>query len=589
MKMIHDSRCAKYRSPMGAQPCNTQIRLFLETDAPEAIVRFWMNDTAYHYVMKPVKGGFSYTVTLPENPGLVWYYFICGDRFYGNAQDNLGGVGEEYGCEPPSFQITVYDPAYVTPDWMGDGVMMQILPDRFNKAGDCPCRGRLHADWYEQPCLDIMSNGDNCADDFYGGDLKGIEARLDYLKSMGVTVLYLNPIFMSPSNHKYNTSDYMLVDPALGTEYDLRSLCAKAREMGMRIILDGVFSHTGSDSVYFNREGNFPKNGAFNTKDSPYYSWFTFKKWPHSYKSWWDFDTLPTVDKDSPEFREFIYGSDDSVCAHWIRAGVSGWRLDVADELPMDFIAGFRARMKAEDPDSALIGEVWEDPSRKVSYGKLRCYCEGDTLDSTMNYPLRDAILGFFLGKLTAADCVRALENMYENMPPQFYRSMMNLLGSHDKPRALSILADAGNMEPDRKYRHAITLTAEQYALGKQRLIAAWRMICALPGMPCIYYGDEAGLYGMSDPFCRAAYPWGREDSELVEAFREAAMFRHANPALKYGSIKLEAVGNDVIRIVRALDDQKISLTVNRSGEKLRIKGISVPAFGAAWSRRTVK
>ncbi len=589
MKMIHDSRCAKYRSPMGAQPCNTQIRLFLETDAPEAIVRFWMNDKAYHYAMKPVKGGFTYTVTLPENPGLVWYYFICGDKYYGNAQDNLGGIGEEYASEPPSFQITVYDPAFTTPAWMGDGVMMQILPDRFAKGGSNPCRGRLHRDWYEQPSLDIMTNGDNCADDFYGGDLKGIMGKLDYLKSLGITVLYLNPIFLSPSNHKYNTSDYMQVDPAFGTEEDLTALCTKAKEMGMHIILDGVFSHTGSDSLYFNREGNFGNNGAYNTKKSPYYTWFTFHNWPHDYKSWWDFDTLPTVDKNSEDFRDFIYRSEDSVCAHWIRAGISGWRLDVADELPMDFIAGFRERMKAENPDSALIGEVWEDPSRKVSYGKLRCYCEGDTLDSTMNYPLRDAILDFFLGRINAEACVRVFNSMYENMPVQFYRSTMNLLGSHDKPRVLSILADIGNMEPDRKYRCPITLTSEQYELGKQRLIAAWRMVCALPGMPCVYYGDEAGLYGMSDPFCRAAYPWGREDHELVSAFREAIMYRHANPALKDGSVQLEAIGEDVIRIIRKLDTQTITLTVNRTGENMKVKNINVPAFGAAWSRRTTR
>ena len=206
MKMIHDSRCAKYRSPMGAQPCNTQIRLFLETDAPEACVRFWISEHAQIFPMKKARGGFEYTLTLPEKPGLVWYYFICGDKYYGNAADNMGGMGAEYAAEPPSFQITVYDPAYVTPQWMGDGVMMQILPDRFAKGGDYPCRGRLHADWYEQPCLDIMSNGDNCADDFYGGDLKGVADKLDYLKSLGVTVLYLNPIFMSPSNHKYTGS-----------------------------------------------------------------------------------------------------------------------------------------------------------------------------------------------------------------------------------------------------------------------------------------------------------------------------------------------------------------------------------------------
>lgn len=589
MTMIHDSRRKKYRAPMGAQPCGTQIRLFLETDAPEAIVRFWIDGRAYLYSMKPARGGFEFKFTLPEKPCVVWYYFICGGMFFGNARDDLGGMGELYAHEPPSFQITVYDPAYVTPDWLGEGVMMQIMPDRFCRGGELPCRGRLHTDWYEQPDMCLTENGDNAADDFYGGDLKGICQKLDYIKSLGVTVIYLNPVFMSPSNHKYNTSDYMRVDPAFGTEDDLRALCEKAQAMGIRVILDGVFSHTGSDSVYFNRERNFGDGGAYNSETSPYAGWFSFRKWPDDYKSWWGFDTLPDVDKNSDSFRRFIYGDGDSVCAHWLRTGISGWRLDVADELPMDFIGGFRARMKAEKPDSALIGEVWEDPSRKVAYGALRSYCLGDTLDSTMNYPLRDAILGFFLGRITAGECVRTLESMYENMPPQFYRSTMNLLGSHDKPRALSILADVGNMEPDRKYRRPIELTGEQYALGRQRLIAAWRMVCALPGMPCIYYGDEAGMYGMADPYCRAAYPWGREDKELIEEFRAAAMCRHAHPALKNGSVQLEAVGDDALRIIRVLDREKATLTVNRAAEKQKIKGTIVPACGAVWAFRTLK
>ena len=564
MNLYHDSRDETYRCPAGAQPCGASVRLFLQTDAPDAIVRFWVDDHAYLYPMHAVSGGFEYTFSLPEKPCIVWYYFICGGAYYGNARDNLGGPGEIYAHEPPSYQITVYDPAYETPAWMGDGVMMQIMPDRFFRGGDFPCRGKLHADWYEQPELSLSANGDNAANDFFGGDLLGIRQKLPYIASLGVTALYLNPVFLSPSNHKYDTSDYLQIDPAFGTEADLSALCAEGEKFGIRVILDGVFSHTGADSVYFNREHTFPGPGACDSKDSPYYSWYTFLHWPDKYRCWWGFDTLPNVDKTSRAFREFIIRGEDSVCAHWLRAGTSGWRLDVADELPMDFIAEFRARLKKENPQAALIGEVWDDPSRKVAYGALRSYCLGDTLDGVMNYPLRAAILGYLLGQISPADCARQILSLYENVPPAFARANMNLLGSHDKPRALSVLADAGNMEPDRKYRHPVQLTPEQYALGRKRLIAAWNLVCALPGMPTIYYGDEAGLTGMADPYCRRTYPWGREDETLLAAYRAAAL-RRKNRVLTRGDVRIEP-GEESIKIIRTLAGEKISFTVDTHG-----------------------
>ena len=564
MNLYHDSRDETYRCPAGAQPCGASVRLFLQTDAPDAIVRFWVDDHAYLYPMHAVSGGFEYTFSLPEKPCILWYYFICGGAYYGNARDNLGGPGEIYAHEPPSYQITVYDPAYETPAWMGDGVMMQIMPDRFFRGGDFPCRGKLHADWYEQPELSLSANGDNAANDFFGGDLLGIRQKLPYIASLGVTALYLNPVFLSPSNHKYDTSDYLQIDPAFGTEADLSALCAEGEKFGIRVILDGVFSHTGADSVYFNREHTFPGPGACDSKDSPYYSWYTFLHWPDKYRCWWGFDTLPSVDKTSRAFREFIIRGEDSVCAHWLRAGTSGWRLDVADELPMDFIAEFRARLKKENPQAALIGEVWDDPSRKVAYGALRSYCLGDTLDGVMNYPLRAAILGYLLGQISPADCARQILSLYENVPPAFARANMNLLGSHDKPRALSVLADACNMEPDRKYRHPVQLTPEQYALGRKRLIAAWNLVCALPGMPTIYYGDEAGLTGMADPYCRRTYPWGREDETLIAAYRSAAL-RRKNKVLTRGDVRIEP-GEESIKIIRTLAGEKISFTVDTHG-----------------------
>ncbi|MGI6240062.1 MAG: glycoside hydrolase family 13 protein [Christensenellales bacterium] len=583
MTINHHSRRAKYRSPGGAQPCGTQVRLFLKTDAPEAVVRYWIGDHAYLYKMSSVEGGFAHTIKLPDEPGIVWYYFIVGDLYYGNAPDNMGGVGAIYPHEPPSYQITVYDPAFAPPAWLGDGVMMQIMPDRFHRGGNYACRGRLHADWYEPPEMRLTITGDNEADDFFGGDLKGITQKLPYIKSLGVTVIYLNPIFQAHSNHKYDTADYARIDPAFGTEADFQELCAAARALGIRIVLDGVFSHTGADSIYFNKFGNFDSVGAYNDPNSAYADWYTFHEWPDDYDCWWGFQTLPNVSKQSKTFRDFIIHAPDAICARWIRAGASGWRLDVADELPMDFIRALRARVKAQDAEAAIIGEVWEDPSRKVTYGELRSYCLGDTLDSTMNYPLRAAILGFFTGKLSSEQCARAIESLLENMPWAFARSLMNLISSHDKPRALAVFSDVGNMEPERRYRYPIKLTDAQYARGRRRLIAAWRMVCALPGMPTVYYGDEAGLYGMSDPYCRAAYPWGREDAGLIEEFRDAIAMRKQHGALIDGDVTFETPDDDVLIIRRRLDGKTCALAINRSDYAYEYHKIKIGAERAEW------
>ena len=488
-----------------------------------------------------------------DEQGQIWYL--------GNAADNRGGEGCCHRYEPASFQLTVYDPAFDTPRWMREGLMMQIMVDRFCNAGGLdreklPAGAYYHARWDDDPALVINDKRGNCtANDFFGGNLNGIREKLPYIRSLGVTALYLNPIFRAESNHKYDTGDYMQIDPSFGTEADFRALCAEAKKVGVHIVLDGVFSHTGADSRYFDRYSSYGGHGAYCDPESPYRSWYSFEKWPDEYDSWWGFKTLPNVREEDPSYRKFIISGRDSVLAHWLRAGAGGWRLDVADELPMDFIRELRRREREIDPEAALIGEVWEDPSNKVAYGETRCYCAGDTLDATMNYPLRDAVLLFMLGRINAMEFVRRVLSMRENQPRAFFYSQMNLLGSHDKPRALTVLADVGNMEPERKYRYPIELSAEDYARGRRRLIAAWELVCALPGMPCLYYGDEAGLYGMSDPYCRGTYPWGREDEALVEAFRDAALRRMGSVALRTGEMRLTAAGEDVVIVERFIQD----------------------------------
>ena len=595
--MLHDSQDRFYRLPTGPVPVGG--RVLLRIDAPEAIrayVRLWVEDRERLLPMKCAGNGvFERELTLTKR-GVTWYYFrlmLPGGKTvsYGNPE-NLGGAGKESVYEPASYQITVYDPEKLCPpEWMRSAVMYQIFLDRFACSGENgSCGRRMHASWDEDPVNERTEDGDSRADDFFGGDLKGIESRLDYLSGLGITALYLNPIFASVSNHRYNTADYSRIDPMLGTEKDFEELCREAQKRGIRVILDGVFSHTGSDSVYFNKNGTYGAEGAYRSRNSKYASWYSFTDWPDEYECWWGFKTLPNVNENDPSFTKYIAGPN-GILRRWLEKGASGWRLDVADELPVSFIGKVKKRIKSFDPDAALIGEVWEDPSRKVAYGELRCYCDGTTLDGTMNYPLRDMVIAFFTGREDAEGFVRRYRSMCENIPRAFLEACMNLLGSHDKPRIISVLANAGNMEPERRFRRPVVLTDDEYRRGKRRFIAAWKLICSLPGMPCLYYGDEAGMTGMSDPYNRGTYPWGGEDKELTEAIRSAILERNSTRVLTCGDVRVEAAGKDILVVTRFREDAEQDgpgtriYAFNRSAEDKTYEGMTIPAEGGACIR----
>ena len=597
MILYHDSRNPIYRMPQGAAPCGAQLRLRLRGEhVSKAWLRLWWQNAESRLPMRRMGTElFECNLSLPGWPGLMWYYFIAeddqGETWYlGNAQDGMGGVGEVSRDQPQGYQITVYDASATTPEWLRNGMMMQIMVDRFNRSGPLdvtklPPASYYHQHWDDNPALIINDDkyGDNANNDYFGGNLRGVMDKLDYIQSLGVTVLYFNPIFKARSNHKYNTGDYRMIDPGFGTEEDFRELCMAAAARGIRVVLDGVFSHTGSDSLYFNKDGNYGSGGAYNDRNSPYAGWYRFRNWPDDYESWWGFKTLPNVNEENESYREFIINAPDSVTAHWLRAGAAGWRLDVADELPMDFIREIRKRIRREKPDAALIGEVWEDPSHKIAYDEMRCYCLGDTLDCTMNYPLRLAILDFLRCRIGAMEFVRRVENLQENLPLPFFYSQMNLLGSHDTPRAINMLADVGEMSPEREKRRPMQLKPEDFARGRRRMIAAWQMICALPGMPCLYYGDEAGMTGMADPYCRGTYPWGQEDQALREIYRRIMRDRMSSTALRTGTLRLTAFGVDVVLIERrisdgedafgrpAMDDVRL-IAINRAGENRRVE-----------------
>ncbi len=401
--------------------------------------------------------------------------------------------------------------------------------------------------------------------DFFGGNLQGIREKLAFLKELGIGALYLNPVFKARSNHKYDTGDYMKIDPSFGTEKDLTALCREAEKLDMHVVLDGVFSHTGADSRYFNKYKTYSTKGAYNArKNSPYYSWYRFERGSDEYDCWWGIDTLPNINEMDPSFFSFIVTGKDSVISHYIKKGISGWRLDVADELPMDFIRALRSRVKAENRDACVIGEVWEDITNKISYGRPRCYAVGDTLDSAMNYPLRDHTIAFMLGRENAWALQEFLNFQHSTLPKPMLYSMMNLLGSHDKPRIIDVLSGKTGLEPERKQRRFEPLSPDEYALGRQRFVKAFELICHLPGMPCVYYGDDAGLTGMGDPFCRRTYPWGREDRQLQDEIKRVIRERNEKPELREGECIVRALDEDRLEIRRLYERRENVFVLDR-------------------------
>ncbi len=435
----------------------------------------------------------------------------------------------------------------------------------------------VHENWSDIPEWRPDSQGEVRNRDFFGGSLQGILSKLDDLAAFGVTTLYLNPIFESASNHRYNTADYLAIDPMLGTEADFRQLCREAKSRGIRVILDGVFNHTGSQSRYFNADGFYPAPGAAQSQDSPYFSWFSFHPWPTDYDAWWGIKTLPAVQENDSGYRDFIIRDRDSVVRHWLRAGASGWRLDVADELPDDFIADIRTAMEETAPDSFLLGEVWEDATTKVAYSQRRRYLLGHELHGVMNYPFRNALIAYLLGG-DADEFRETLEAIRENYPPNAFSSLMNFLGTHDTPRILTVLG-ASHVPDSKEERASYRLSPEERQMGLARLRLAALVLFTFPGAPTVYYGDEAGMEGWEDPFNRAGYPWGREDTELKAWFARLARLRQDRPALQSGQLHWRWTSGPILAFARELNGQLLTTVINAADTP---QSLTLPWSGAA-------
>ena len=575
METYFDPRDTRCKTPFGAAPCSAEVRFTLFDDAfcgCELLVYREFAGAEDVCPLPPAEGGFAGVYTAPGEGELCWYVFRL-TRWDGTLS-YLGKNGlrpDRDGAE--RWQLTVYEDTG-TPDWFGRGVTYQIFPDRFRRTGTPDVSGMvgrrwLHESWDDQPVFRPDEDGQITNRDFFGGSLAGITEKLDYLQSLSVTTLYLNPIFEAASNHRYDTADYRAIDPLLGDEEAFRTLCREAHKRGMRVMLDGVFNHTGSRSRYFNADGFYPELGAAQSQDSPYYDWYSFHPWPTDYDAWWGVKTLPAVNEQRPAYRQFIFKGEDSVVRHWLRCGADGWRLDVADELPGDFIAGIRRAIEAEKPDGYLLGEVWEDGSNKIAYSQRRRYLLGRETHGLMNYPLRTALLRW-LGGGDAAEFRESMETLRANYPPAAFYGAMNFLGTHDTPRILTLLG-AEHIPAAKEERAAFALSPAQLARGRARLRLAGMLLYAFPGSPTLFYGDEAGMQGFEDPLNRGTYPWGQEDTGLLDFFRALGRLRKERRSLQSGSLTyIYAQGGGLV-IAREHEGETTMAALNAGDEVLTL------------------
>lgn len=506
--------------------------------------------------------------------GLYFYHFELDTPWGKGFVKNIGGGKGDFTVEGSDFQQTVYDKNFKTPDFLKGGIIYQIFPDRFYNSGkkkkDVPSV-RVMRKWGEEPYWREEDMNGIWNNDFFGGDLKGIEEKLPYIADLGVNCIYINPIFEAHSNHRYDTADYEKIDPLVGCEDDLKALCKTAKEKyGIAVILDGVFSHTGCDSKYFNMYNHYNNLGAYNSKESPYFSWYKFIEYPNDYHAWWGIKLLPEVIEEDESYREYICGKN-GILRKWLRCGISGWRLDVADELPDIFLDDLRNAVKAEDENAVIIGEVWEDATNKFAYGERRRYLLGNQLDSVMNYPFADAVLNFVrFGN--AEYFFDSVMNIVENYPPQVLNVLMNHIGTHDTERAITRLAGPDNEGRGRHWQNEHNkLSQYDYLKGISMMKMASLIQFTLPGVPSIYYGDEIGMQGMKDPFNRACMQWDNMNEELLKWYQRLGQIRRGSKALADGEISPVFCSGSSIAYKRDNGESSVLVAVNNGEDSAAV------------------
>ncbi|HHU12333.1 MAG TPA: glycoside hydrolase family 13 protein [Clostridiaceae bacterium] len=609
MIIRHNRREASCKTPYGAVPTGAavtlRVKVIPETDQVREVklhyayglYSFFKIDLRMKRMDVPpedTEAGafwFEHTLIMADEPNLLFYWFEvqtdARKRWLIPDADSQSGASRLTDTDPGmrrpdqsvtnAFQITVYDRKLAVSPWLKGGVMYQIFPDRFHRGSDyseekmdalTSIHGERiwHRNWNEDVDFRGITDEGYMALDFFGGTLRGITEKLDYLASFGVTVIYLNPIFKARSNHRYDTGDYESIDPMLGDEVEFITLCEQARARGMRIILDGVFSHTGADSRYFNRYNRYPEVGAWQeateNRSSPYSSWYRIEHRGDSYyyDSWWGFKDLPNVNEYDLDYREYITGRN-GIVRKWLRLGASGWRLDVSDELPDAFIRAIRRAALTENKDSIVLGEIWEDASAKFSYGTYRDFVFGHTHDAVMNYPVQSALIGWLTYTHGAAVMMNMIETIREHNPPAVFYASMTMLSTHDTPRAITVLA--GDPDPGSREAQAnVRLSPEQRRAGERLMCLGYLFLIGLPGTVSVFYGDEIGLEGYRDPFCRRTFPWDKVEEEtksspgMLTVFRTLGNLRKDLPILATGHYHVILADRDHVVFERFLDEE---------------------------------
>ncbi|MDD6793815.1 MAG: glycoside hydrolase family 13 protein [Clostridiaceae bacterium] len=569
LDIYYNSQDISYKMPFGAVEAGTKVKLSIKINKEinVALELILPNGNVINLGLEKEylnHGYFKYSVEIDTSKyiGALYYYFVLMDGYdkgyYGNNDERLGGVGQFYRYAPIPYQLTVFE-KFKVPEWYKEGVIYQIFVDRFFNGNEdgvitCPKKNSfIYGSWYDTPMYIKDNSGKIARWDFFGGNLKGIIKKLDYIKSLGASIIYLNPIFESSSCHKYDTGNYEKIDSMFGTNDEFKLLCDEAKKRNIRIILDGVFSHTGSDSKYFNKFGNYDSLGAYQSKESKYFKWYRFKNYPNEYESWWGIDTQPNVEELEPTYIDYIVNNKNSIIKKWMRLGASGWRLDVADELPDKFIREIKRSMNEEKVENVLIGEVWEDASNKVSYSEKRAYLFGKELDSVTNYPLRENLINFVKGYIKSDVLKKRIMSLYENYPRESFYSNMNIVGTHDTERILTIV--------DKR-------------VELLKVIVTLQMM--LPGVPLVFYGDEAGVEGGKDPDNRKTYPWGKENKDILDFYKEIIRVRNNEKALRRGDLEILDIHPDVCILKRVYGNEKIMIIVNVSENEVCIKDLRI-------------
>lgn len=561
MSIIYDSWMESHKKPFGALEIGEDININIEaiSDVKEIYLILETNEDIKKEIKMENKSNGIFTIDKYkfEKENIYFYYFksIEGEtldvKYYGKSHD-CGACVEYHDINYINkYQITVSRKTE-SPKWFKEGILYHIFVDRFNRTGKInnPKKNSfIYANWEDTPMYIKNKENEVIRWDFHGGNLKGIISKLNYLKGLGVTVIYLSPIFKSQSNHKYDTGDYKTIDPMFGDEEIFKELIYKASKKGINIILDGVFSHTGDDSIYFNKYGNYDSLGAYQSKNSKFFSWYNFKDYPNEYDCWWGVKSLPNVNETENSYMDYIIRDKDSVIKKWMNYGVKGWRLDVVDELPSKFLETLKKETLNIDNESVIVGEVWEDASNKISYSERRKYFLGNQLNGVTGYVFKNIVVDFLKGNINSQDVYNRFMTIKENYPKDAFKSNLNLLGTHDTRRILTELNEE-----------------------KELLKLAVFIQMTFEGVPYVYYGDEAGLIGETDPDNRRTYPWENEDKDILNFYKKIIKERKNNKLLSSGETKFLKLSNqNILGYIRYIKTDKILVLINRSNIKEKI------------------